>query len=58
MVNSGPVNSEPQLVGYGFNLGVVYAVWVLVLLMLYPLCKKFDAYKHANGNNKKWLSCL
>ena len=45
------------LKGFGFNLGVVYLVWVLVILMLYPLCKKFDVYKQAH-KEMWWLSYL
>ena len=35
----------PELHGYGFGLGVVYAVWLAVIIALYPLCKRYDAYK-------------
>jgi len=52
------VTSNPKLRGYGFDLGVVYAVWIAVVLALYPLCKRFDAYKRANQAQKKWLSYL
>lgn len=52
------VTANPKLKGYGFDLGVVYAVWIAVVLALYPLCKRFDAYKRANQAQKKWLSYL
>ncbi|WP_293875224.1 heparan-alpha-glucosaminide N-acetyltransferase domain-containing protein [Flavobacterium sp.] len=45
------------LKGYGFPLWVVYCVWIGVILLLYPLCKKFDAYKQAH-KEKWWLSYL
>jgi uncharacterized membrane protein len=45
------------LKGFGFNLFVVYLVWIAVILLLYPLCKKFDAYKQAH-KEKWWLSYL
>jgi uncharacterized membrane protein len=45
------------LKGYGFNLITVYIVWVLVIALLYPLCKKFDSYKQAH-KEKWWLSYL
>jgi uncharacterized membrane protein len=45
------------LKGYGFNLITVYLVWILVIALLYPLCKKFDAYKQ-NHKEKWWLSYL
>ena len=41
------------LKGFGFNLGWVYLIWVLVIAILYPLCKMFDAYKQ--NNKDKWL---
>ena len=46
-----------KLIGYGFSLGVVYLVWIVVLLMLYPLCKWYDRYK-TNHKEKWWLSYL
>lgn len=45
------------LKGYGFNLITVYLIWALVVLLLYPLCKKFDNYKQRN-REKWWLSYL
>jgi uncharacterized membrane protein len=52
------VTGVAQLKGYGFGLWVVYAVWLAVVLGLYPLCKKFDVYKRANQAQKRWLSYL
>jgi uncharacterized membrane protein len=52
------INAAPALKGYGFELGFVYAVWVLMILLLYPLCKRFDLYKRANARKKWWLSYL
>lgn len=43
---------ENPIPGYGFPLWVVYAVWISVILLLYPICKKFDRYKQ--GNKEKW----
>jgi uncharacterized membrane protein len=43
---------------FGYNLGIVYLVWILVVLLLYPLCKKYDRYKTANAGRKWWLSYL
>jgi uncharacterized membrane protein len=45
------------LQGFGFNLAVVYLIWILVIVMLYPLCKRFDTYKQ-NNKDKWWLSYL
>lgn len=43
--------------GEGYGLPVVYGVWLLVLVLLYPLCKKYDRYKTAH-KEKWWLSYL
>ena len=51
------VTETPRLKGYGFPLWVVYAVWIGVIVLLYPLCKKFDTYKQAH-KEKWWLSYL
>jgi uncharacterized membrane protein len=45
------------LKGYGFNLIIVYAIWIFVVALLYPFCKKFDSYKQAH-KEKWWLSYL
>ncbi len=47
----------PDLQGYGFSLLAVYGFWILVVLLLYPLCKKFDRYKQQH-REKWWLSYL
>ena len=40
--------------GEGFSLGVVYLVWIFVVLLFYPLCKWFGKYRKENP--KWWLS--
>jgi len=42
--------------GEGYNLGIVYGVWLLVVISLYPLCRWFDRYK--SRSRKWWLSYL
>lgn len=42
--------------GYGLGLAGVYAVWLAVLVMLYPLCRWFAALKQRR--NDWWLSYL
>ncbi len=51
------MNINPELVGYGFSLGIVYIIWILIVVTLYPLCKWYDKYKSAN-KDKWWLSYL
>lgn len=46
------ITSTPEMKTYGFDLWVVYAVWVGVILALYPVCRKFDKYK--SGHKEKW----
>jgi uncharacterized membrane protein len=51
------VTDSPNLKGYGFNLGVVYIVWIAVVLLLYPACLWYDRYKTSH-KEKWWLSYL
>ncbi|NOQ25561.1 MAG: DUF1624 domain-containing protein [Bacteroidales bacterium] len=46
-----------NLVTYGYSLFVVYPVWIGVVLILYPFCRKYMMYKQAN-KDKWWLSYL
>ncbi len=41
---------------FGFPLWGVYAVWIFLVLILYPLCKKYNRYK--STHQKWWLSYL
>jgi uncharacterized membrane protein len=41
---------------YGYDLWVVYAVWIGVLLALYPLCRRWAAWKATRRH--WWLSYL
>lgn len=43
--------------GEGYNLCVVYGVWLAVVIGLYPLCKWYDKYKTSH-KEKWWLSYL
>jgi len=52
-----PLWFTETLKGYGFSLGIVYLVWMLVVMALYPLCKWYDRYKQ-NHKEKWWLSYL
>ncbi len=49
-----PISSKP--VGYGLHLPGVYAIWVVVLVALYPLCRWFAALKQRRRD--WWLSYL
>ncbi|MGK2864955.1 MAG: DUF1624 domain-containing protein [Chitinophagaceae bacterium] len=56
VTNMNPKDS-PWLAGYGFSLGATYLVWIIVVLLLYPLCKWYDQYK-TRHKEKWWLSYL
>ncbi|HTG29011.1 MAG TPA: heparan-alpha-glucosaminide N-acetyltransferase domain-containing protein [Methylomirabilota bacterium] len=48
-----PITRPP---GWNYSLPVVYLVWVIVVVTLYPLCKWFAALKQ--WRNDAWLSYL
>lgn len=52
-----PLWFAEKLKGYGFSLEIVYLVWAIVVVSLYPLCKWYDQYK-INHKQKWWLSYL
>jgi uncharacterized membrane protein len=41
---------------FGFHLPVVYLIWIAVILILFPLCKRYDRYK--SKHMQWWLSYL
>lgn len=43
--------------GEGYDLWVAYALWIAVVVALYPLCRWYDRYKTGHPE-KKWLSYL
>jgi uncharacterized membrane protein len=43
--------------GEGFSLPVVYLIWLIIVAVMYPLCKKYDRYKTSH-KEKWWLSYL
>jgi uncharacterized membrane protein len=52
-----PIWFTTDLKGYGFSLPVAYLIWIAIVAGLYPLCKRYDAYKQSN-KDKWWLSYL
>jgi uncharacterized membrane protein len=47
---------SPLLVGkYGFSLGVVYGIWIAIVLILYPFCRYWYSFKIRN-KEKWWVS--
>jgi len=51
------ITELPELKGYGFSLGAVYLIWITIVAILYPFCKKYDRYK-SQHKEKWWLSYL
>jgi uncharacterized membrane protein len=51
-----PGQPQPEPAGYGYDLWVVYAIWLGVVLALYPLCRWFAAIKARRRD--AWLSYL
>lgn len=51
------ITLQPQLQGYGFNLWVVYLIWIVLTIALYPICSWYNKYK-TNHREKWWLSYL
>jgi len=43
--------------GSGISLSMVYVVWILIVALLYPLCKWYVGYKFSH-REKWWLSYL
>jgi uncharacterized membrane protein len=58
MILSDKVNHSPQLAGYGFDLNMVYLIWAILILYLYPACKWFDRYKREHQSSRWWLTYL
>lgn len=52
-----PLWFNESLRGNGFSLGIVYLVWLGIVIGLYPLCRWYDRYKQSH-KEKWWLSYL
>ncbi len=55
MILSDWVTESESLQGYGVDLWLVYLIWLGIIILLYPLCKKFGSYKMRH-REKWWLS--
>jgi uncharacterized membrane protein len=54
LYQGAPLMNKPA--GFGFSLPIVYAIWLAVLVMLYPLCRWFAGVKQRR--QAWWLSYL
>ncbi len=41
---------------WGYPLWTVYVIWILLMFILYPICKKYDQYK--STHKQWWLSYI
>jgi hypothetical protein len=57
MVITPSILFSDVLLPYGYPLWVVYAVWTVVVLLLYPLCRWYGNHR-ARNRVKWWLSYL
>lgn len=51
------ITLQPELQGYGFDLWVVYVIWIVLTIALYPICSWYNNYK-TEHREKWWLSYL
>jgi uncharacterized membrane protein len=51
-----PMANPPVPDGYAWSLPLLYLVWAVVILMLYPACRRFAALKATRKD--RWLSYL
>ncbi|WP_435353464.1 DUF1624 domain-containing protein [Emticicia sp. SJ17W-69] len=56
-LNFAPFSFGRPQIGSGVELPVIYAVWLSVVIILYPLCLWYGKYKTEHRNNK-WLRYL
>ena len=56
-LNFAPFSFGRPQVGEGVELPIIYAIWVAVIISLYPLCLWYGKYKTKNQDNK-WLRYL
>ena len=56
MILNNKINLVPGLSGFGFNLLTVYLVWIMLIIIMYPLCKWYGRYKRNNMSSQNWLS--
>jgi len=57
MILDNAVFETDKLANYGYSMLVVYVVWIGLVLLLYPICKRYMEYKVKN-KDKWWLSYL
>lgn len=56
IILSGWVSEEKSLQGFGLSLPGVYLAWLIIILVLYFPCRRYERYKYSNRH--WWLSYL
>ena len=41
---------------FGYNIAIVYGIWLTVVILLYPICRWYNRYK--SNHHQWWLSYL
>ena len=57
MILDNETMDSGALQGYGYSLFSVYVIWIVIVTLLYPICKKYMIYK-LKHKEKWWLSYL
>ena len=52
--NTGLLHFRPP--DFGYSLGIVYLIWIAIVVIIYPVCKKYDRLK--SSHKYWWLSYL
>lgn len=50
------INSRLMPTNYGYDLPMIYNLWIIMIILLYPLCNWFMNYKKKHPS--KWLKYL
>ena len=56
ILSAGAIRSG-TLSDFGVGLGAVYAIWILVIILLYPICRLYQKYRESNSS-QVWLRYL
>jgi len=54
MINAASFN-DPLIIAYGYNLFTVSLIWVVVMALLYPICKKIISSRYVLFYSKKLI---
>ena len=58
LVPAGNLGNAPVIKVFDFTIPVVYFIWIVFVILLYPCCKWFDGYKRTHRCTHWWLCYL